>query len=167
MTAFETAWALVKDFYFNPAHNAGAYFEPNTTSVEDSMLIDPEMREWAKRDANAEWGIPHNLPTPNEPFRRGGSHIQAYNRPHGTVGVNLSNLYHPDEKKMIDDILAMLLHEDAHAATYHQLPNEGDADEIAAYHLTYPGGQDADDRAREHFNSIYQNRTFWPTGVVR
>ena len=180
MSSFGVAWdSIVKDFYFAPAQHYGAtigYYhpdmpedlDPERPSDDKSFYHDRDFLEWHKREAMDEMDEDRYallMPTPTEPFQRGGSMIPASNRQGGTMGVNLANLYinqaergETGDDDLISNILRFLLHEDAHSATYHQIENDmkgfdtGEAHEMAAYTLTYPGGQQFDDMAREHYN---------------
>ena len=96
MSAFDTAWDLVKDFYFAPPHDLYGLFEPNNGL--SSFFQDEQMLRWMKgegiqepqgfnEEKKREW-----MPTPTEPFSRGGSLITPNNRLTGTVGVNLAGV---------------------------------------------------------------------------
>ncbi len=202
MSAFQQTWSLLKDFYFAPAQHYGAtvgYYHPDMPDDLDpenqdkSFYHDRDFLEWHKKEGIDEMDEERYallMPTPTEPFRRGGSMIPVSNRQGGTMGVNLANLYINQAKRgetgdddLISNILRFLLHEDAHAATYHQIENDmkgvntGEAHEMAAYTLTYPGGQQFDDMAREHYNEAEAKYPFpdhvktlptpIPKGVIR
>ena len=200
---FDAVWdSIVKDFYFAPEQHYGAtvgYYHPDMPDDFDpenqdkSFYHDRDFLEWMKREAKDEMDEDRYallMPTPKEPFRRGGSMIPASNRDGGTMGINLANLYinqaergETGDDDLISSILRFLLHEDAHAATYHQIENDmkgvntGEAHEMAAYTLTYPGGQQFDDMAREHYNEAEAKYPFpnhvktlptpIPKGVIR
>jgi len=202
MSSFDVAWdSIVKDFYFAPAQHYGAtvgYYHPDMPDDLDpenedkSFYHDRDFLEYHKREGMDEMDEDRYdllMPTPTEPFRRGGSMIPASNRQGGTMGVNLANLYinqaergETGDDDLISNILRFLLHEDAHAATYHQIENDmkgdtGEAHEMAAYTLTYPGGQQFDDMAREHYNQAETKYSYphnvktlptpIPKGVIR
>ena len=188
--AFDRTWLLVKDFYFAPAQHEGAtigYYHPDMPEDFDpeyedkSFYHDRDFLDWHKREGMDAISFAdrdrHKLfmPTPTEPFRRGGSLMPASNRPGGTMGINLANLYlyqAKKEKTADDDLISMILdylmHEDAHASTYYQIENDmegnhphtAEAHEMAAYSLMYPGGEEADDRARTHYNQA-MTKTPW------
>tara|TARA_B110000858_G_C17567116_1_gene365124 strand:- start:83 stop:697 length:615 start_codon:yes stop_codon:yes gene_type:complete len=192
MSSFEQSWSLMKDFYFAPEQHYGTtigYYHPDMPGDHDpenqdkSFYHDRDFLEYHKRESMDEMDQErYDLlrPTPTEPFQRGGSMIPASNRPGGTMGINLANLYvnqagegQPADDDLISQILDYLLHEDVHASTYHQIeddmeesdPNTGDAHEMAAYSLMYPGGKQSSDRAREHYNKArtrYPYPTFEP-----
>ena len=199
--AFDRTWLLVKDFYFAPAQwGTLGLFVPDDYDEEGNVIStnpygeptfyrDRDFLEWHKNEGGhdlANEPIPFYAETPNEPFRRGGSMIPAGNRPTGTVGINLSNVahYRDSEQSMIDEILTTLMHEDAHAAAWHEIENEMEgveptdevrnpmnrAQEMAAFQLEYPGGADADRAARERYAGYlpeWQTPYGMPRGVIR
>ena len=167
MTAFDTAWDLAKDFFLAPPFGMYGLYEPEDIG-EWTTFGDESFLRYVKSKAGLEepqgfhedpYPIRDWMPTPTEPFRRGGSLIRPMNRPKGTVGVNLAGVYQDegmDEKKLIERLASIMMHEDAHAATMEEIDNAmlsdgGDshpfAHEIAAHHLQYPGGKDQEDRA--------------------
>ena len=167
---FEQAWGIAKDFFLAPPFGMYGLYE-----AEDldgwTTFDDEDFLRYAKSKAGLEEPQGFNeeenykrdwMPTPTEPFRRGGSLIRPMNRPKGTVGVNLAGVYQDegmDEKKLIERLASIMMHEDAHAATHQEIndamlsdggePNRRTrfAHEIAAHHLQYPGGKDQEDRA--------------------
>ena len=167
MTAFDQAWDFAKDFFFAPPSVMYGMYE--TPGHPHNFLDDESFLRYAKSRAGLgePQGFNENrkrnwMPTPTEPFQRGGSLIRPMNRPKGTVGVNLAGVYQDegmDEKKLIERLASIMMHEDAHAATHQEIndamlsdggePNRRTrfAHEIAAHHLQYPGGKDQEDRA--------------------
>jgi hypothetical protein len=187
MIAFEKSWMLMKDFYFAPEQHYGAtigYYHPDMPEDFDpenqdkSFYHDRDFLEYHKRESMDEMDEDRYdllMPTPTEPFRRGGSMIPVSNRPGGTMGINLANLYihqagkgQTADNDLISQILDYLMHEDVHASTYHKIENDmeendphtAEAHEMAAYSLMYPGGEEADDRARDHYNQA-MTKTPW------
>jgi len=162
MTSFERAWSIAKDFFLAPPYGMYGLYE-----AEDEQTNFND--EWFLRYAKSREGLnePQGfneererdwMPTPTEPFRRGGSLIRPMNRPKGTVGVNLAGVYQDegmDEEKLIERLASIMMHEDAHSATSEEMNEELSrlgvvspyALEIAAHHLQYPGGRDQEDRA--------------------
>lgn len=199
MSSFEQSWSLMKDFYFSPVDRAFGQFIPDdydedgelhtTQYGEPTFFRDPDYMMWHKRDAIDDMGnfpLPRFAPTPDEPFRRGGSMLRAGNRPNGTVGLNLTDIAHhrgPSEQGIINEILSTLMHEDAHAAAWHEIEDEMEgvetpgvvhpmnrAQEMAAFQLEYPGGADADRQARERYAGYlpeWQTPYGMPRGVIR
>lgn len=198
--AFDRTWLLVKDFYFSPLDRAFGMFIPDDYDEDGEVMIDQWTGEptffrdrdymmWHKReglDDEANYPLPPFAPTPNEPFRRGGSMLRPGNRPDGTVGLNLTDIAHhrgDSEQSIIDEILSTLMHEDAHAATWKEIEEEMEgvkipgvnnpmnrAQEMAAFQLEYPGGADADRAARERYAGYlpeWQTPYGMPRGVIR
>ena len=162
---FEQAWGIAKDFFLAPPFGMYGLYEaeekkddPNiwTTFDDENFLRYAKSKEGLgepqgfNEDRKKNW-----MPTPTEPFRRGGSLIRPMNRPKGTVGVNLAGVYQDegmDEEKLIERLASIMMHEDAHAATKEEINDAMEtptafAHEIAAHHLQYPGGKDQEDKA--------------------
>ena len=163
MTAFDTAWDLAKDFFLAPPYGMYGLYEPEDVG-EWTNFGDESFLRYAKSKAGLEepqgfnddpYPIRDWMPTPTEPFQRGGSLIRPMNRPKGTVGVNLAGVYQDegmDEKKLIERLASIMMHEDGHSVTYDEINDAMKnptkfAHEIAAHHLQYPGGKDQEDKA--------------------